>query len=250
MVYCGKPSKGCGECRARKIRCDQARPICSQCTRSKRDCPGYRDELSLMFRDESKSVARKAEVRSSTLSTTSYQKRSSRSTRTPSLVGNAASELTASDSVEPMPLIDFNSYPQNGYARCLERQQWQLPLEVQFSTEPSQEEAIAFFLRSRALPGTFWMSDFVLQLSVQTGGSVSQQAMQSSLTAVSSAMLARVRRLTPLKDLARKEYLSALRYLNKALTSEEEAKSNQALGAVVLLAMYEVGHATFPQPSP
>lgn len=239
MVYCGKPSKGCGQCRARKIRCDQARPVCSQCTRAKRDCPGYRDQLSLMFRDESKSVMRKAEAGSSMVSTTVHQ-RPGRSTRTASPDGNTASALTMSNSVELAPLIDFNSDPHLGSIGYLEQQQWQLPLEVQPSAEVSQQEAIAFFLQSRVALGTSWMSDFVVRLSMQTGGSTSTQAMQTSLAAVSLAMLGRVKRLPELKPLARKEYVSALTLLNKALTNSEQAKSNQTLGAVVLLAVYEV----------
>lgn len=250
MVYCGKPSKGCGQCRTRKIRCDQARPACSQCVRAKRDCPGYRDQLSLMFRDESKSVARKAEAGSSSSSTSSApsasrQKRSpARTPRIASPDGSTASELTVSvdpalDSVDD--LFDFNSDPQfNMYMPDL----WQMPLEIQPTDEASQMEAVCYFLRSNAIPGTFWMSDFVTKFLMHPGGTVSQQAMQASIVAVSSAMLSRVRRTNSLKVMARKEYISALNLLNTALADVEEAKTNQALGAVVLLAIYEVRRLT------
>jgi hypothetical protein len=40
--------------------------------------------------------------------------------------------------------------------------------------------------------------------------------------------------------MAQKEYVSALNLINTALADAEEAKTNQALGAVVLLAIYEV----------
>ncbi|ERF73253.1 hypothetical protein EPUS_03085 [Endocarpon pusillum Z07020] len=65
MVFRGKPSKGCGECRRKKIRCDQIRPACSQCLKSRdgRLCPGYREELALRFCDESNEVAHKAQVK-------------------------------------------------------------------------------------------------------------------------------------------------------------------------------------------
>ncbi|KAJ5314611.1 Histidine phosphatase superfamily clade-1 [Penicillium atrosanguineum] len=253
MVYCGKPSKGCGQCRTRKIRCDQARPACSQCVRAKRDCPGYRDQLSLMFRDESKSVVRKAEAGSSSSSTSSApsasrQKRSpARTPRTASPDGSTASELTVS--VDPgldslHDLFDFNSDPQfDMYMPDL----WQMPLEVQPTDEASQMEAVCYFLRSNAIPGTFWMSDFVTKFLMHPGGTVSQQAMQASIIAVSSAMLSRVRRTNSLKVVARKEYVSALSLLNTALADAEEAKTNQALGAVVLLAIYEVVTSRAPQ---
>jgi hypothetical protein len=60
MVYCGKASQGCQNCRTRRIKCDKLRPDCSQCIRVGKKCPGYRDQLSLMFRDESSKVIQKA----------------------------------------------------------------------------------------------------------------------------------------------------------------------------------------------
>ncbi|KAF3769982.1 hypothetical protein M406DRAFT_348983 [Cryphonectria parasitica EP155] len=63
MVYCGKPSKGCSNCRERKIRCDQREPGCGQCEKRQQTCPGYRNIVDLMFRDESSHVAQKARKR-------------------------------------------------------------------------------------------------------------------------------------------------------------------------------------------
>ncbi|KAL0930757.1 White-opaque regulator 1-like protein 2 [Colletotrichum truncatum] len=60
MVYCGKASQGCQNCRTRRIKCDKVKPECSQCIRVGKKCPGYRDQLSLMFRDESTKVIKKA----------------------------------------------------------------------------------------------------------------------------------------------------------------------------------------------
>ena len=41
MVYPGHPSNACGTCKARRIKCDEARPHCSKCISSKRTCLGY-----------------------------------------------------------------------------------------------------------------------------------------------------------------------------------------------------------------
>ncbi|KAF5590590.1 negative acting factor [Fusarium pseudocircinatum] len=60
MVYCGKPSGGCSTCRRRKIRCDQKEPACTQCEKKNQPCPGYRNLVDLMFRDESSHVIKKA----------------------------------------------------------------------------------------------------------------------------------------------------------------------------------------------
>ena len=46
--------------RANPSQCDKARPQCTQCVRIGKPCPGYRDQLSLMFRDESTKVRQKA----------------------------------------------------------------------------------------------------------------------------------------------------------------------------------------------
>lgn len=246
MVYCGKPSKGCGHCRSRKIRCDQVRPACSQCVRAKRDCPGYRDQLSLMFRDESSSVVKKASAGSSTsvssASSSSRPKKSpGRSPRTASPDGNSQSD-SSPEEASYTSLFDFNADPLSGPLIQQLQQPWQIPMEVQPVSIPSQEEAISFLFRSNAIPGSFWMSDFVTKFLAQAGSQVGAQAMRASMTAVASAMLCRVRKMTALRDVARKEYVNALNLLNIALADIEEAKTNQALGAVVLLAIYEVRH--------
>ncbi|GFF32115.1 hypothetical protein IFM46972_03439, partial [Aspergillus udagawae] len=56
MVYCGKPSKACLECRVKRRRCNLSRPSCGQCLRAGAKCGGYRDPRSLLFRDQSAQV--------------------------------------------------------------------------------------------------------------------------------------------------------------------------------------------------
>lgn len=86
MVYCGKPSRGCQMCRTRRIKvihsartlgimsmqgqaangtsffaqCDETKPTCKQCAKSRRQCPGYKDELDLVFRNETLATERRA----------------------------------------------------------------------------------------------------------------------------------------------------------------------------------------------
>ncbi|KAJ4255036.1 hypothetical protein NW762_009840 [Fusarium torreyae] len=60
MVYCGKPSRGCQMCRARRIKCDETKPTCNQCAKSRRQCPGYKDEFDLVFRNETQATERRA----------------------------------------------------------------------------------------------------------------------------------------------------------------------------------------------
>ncbi|KAJ5494240.1 hypothetical protein N7463_010327 [Penicillium fimorum] len=60
MVYCGRPSTSCNNCRSKKRRCDKAVPECGQCCRTGQKCHGYRDPSSLIFRDESTQVINRA----------------------------------------------------------------------------------------------------------------------------------------------------------------------------------------------
>ncbi|KAJ5625053.1 hypothetical protein N7510_001362 [Penicillium lagena] len=266
MVYCGKPSKGCGQCRTRKIRCDQARPVCSQCTRARRECPGYRDELSLMFRDESKSVMRKAKAESSSSaspasSTVTSRKRQSsfRSPRSASPEQNSNASpsttdltlsLADSEEIAAWSVADtefefnFNSDPQHQF---LMHQLRQSPLMLQPTLEPSKQEAISYFLQSHDIPGNIFTAASMANFLMKDDGSVSQKAMQSSLVAVASALLSRVRNVASLRQTARQEYGSALQLVNAALADAEEAKTNQALGAVILLSVYELVTTRSPQ---
>ncbi|KAJ5102054.1 hypothetical protein NUU61_004276 [Penicillium alfredii] len=53
-------STSCANCRAVKRRCDKQHPYCGQCVRLGQDCPGYRDEWDLIFRDETNHTIRRA----------------------------------------------------------------------------------------------------------------------------------------------------------------------------------------------
>ncbi|KAG6016754.1 hypothetical protein E4U43_003188 [Claviceps pusilla] len=75
MVYCGKPSKGCSNCRERKIRCDQKEPACGQCDKRRQTCPGYRNMVDLMFRDESHHVIKRATSISTSTAAAAARKR-------------------------------------------------------------------------------------------------------------------------------------------------------------------------------
>ena len=68
MVYCGPPSKGCQTCREKKVRCDQRPGGCIRCAKARRECPGYRNQSDLMFRNESTEVVRKAKAKAASKS--------------------------------------------------------------------------------------------------------------------------------------------------------------------------------------
>lgn len=62
MVYCGKPSRACEQCKERKVKCS-LKPNCRPCIKAGLICSGPRDPNELVFRDESVSVIQKEVTR-------------------------------------------------------------------------------------------------------------------------------------------------------------------------------------------
>lgn len=264
MVFCGKPSKGCGECRSRKIRCDQGRPTCSQCVKGNRVCPGYRDELSLMFRDESQQVVRKAKTGATTTTTNPSSRRAKKSAHRTASASGSSPQLgkrgrgpapgppqgsgPVSISTDVSELNNTNNHDAASSSsdlqlspRTVQQLTPQFPqIDFQPSYQFTRDEAVCFFLRFHAWPGVFRMSEASPEFFSITGGSPSQRAMNACIVSVGTAMLSRLRQSAQLKIAAEKEYGHALGLLTSAVADEEEAKSNPTLAAVLLLAIFEV----------
>ncbi|KAH6961382.1 hypothetical protein DER45DRAFT_628484 [Fusarium avenaceum] len=63
MPNTGKPSKDCHLCRSRRVKCDLARPACQRCIKYGAECPGYRDEQELVFRNANPTTVKKRKKR-------------------------------------------------------------------------------------------------------------------------------------------------------------------------------------------
>ncbi|KAI9794305.1 MAG: hypothetical protein M1833_000396 [Piccolia ochrophora] len=59
MVHPGRPSRGCNVCRKRRIKCDEAVPVCSYCLKKQLPCPGYKSQFDVAWRDQN-TVAEKS----------------------------------------------------------------------------------------------------------------------------------------------------------------------------------------------
>ncbi|KAL4926810.1 Zn(II)2Cys6 transcription factor domain-containing protein [Aspergillus undulatus] len=62
MTFCCRPSPNCQRCRERRLKCDRVKPACSQCKRAHKECSGYREESSLLFRDENERIIRRSKA--------------------------------------------------------------------------------------------------------------------------------------------------------------------------------------------
>lgn len=240
MVYCGKPSRGCQMCRTRRIKvscsyerptrspppeadilssgqCDETKPTCNQCAKARRDCPGYRDEFELIFRNETKATERRAQ-------------KSSKKGYLASSSGNTANEHPPASVGKLSPI-----------AKALgsrNRETISPSLSI-----PTDQMASCHFLSNFILVpregSTRGFMGYLLPL-MKTEGPDSH--LQHAFNACSLAHLGNRVKSTDgdILDKALSEYTKALAATHTALTDQESYKSDASLATVLLLGLYEV----------
>ncbi|KGQ02501.1 hypothetical protein BBAD15_g12290 [Beauveria bassiana D1-5] len=86
----------------RSGQCDETKPKCNQCAKSRRECPGYKDEFDLVFRNETEATERralKANNKALALKTGRPSSRESPEQRSPS--GSVRSRTSTSPTLTP-----------------------------------------------------------------------------------------------------------------------------------------------------
>ncbi|KAF1922848.1 uncharacterized protein M421DRAFT_426471 [Didymella exigua CBS 183.55] len=197
MVYRGKPSSACGECRKRRSRCDQATP-CRQCVKAGRVCPGYRNAVDLLFHDESAEVERKSKGKSSKAATTS------------TIVETAVVVQT----LAPVKLNNFVVY------------------------QPWDDLGVHFFMsnyvgKDPAVSQLHYLPDFYGKLGYATS------SLKKTIIASGLAGYARTTRRPDLIEQSTRTYVGAIRDINTALSSPQNAVSDITLMSIMMAAMFE-----------
>ncbi|KAK2042270.1 hypothetical protein LZ31DRAFT_526531 [Colletotrichum somersetense] len=266
MVYCGKASQGCQNCRIRRIKCDKVNPECSQCIRVGKKCPGYRDQLSLMFRDESTKVIKKAHAQwgvsdgleneqirasasnapSSPASSPAYSQRSTpNSTR-------AASRSNVATAISPVPnTASFAPSPSSSSRSAGSTSPPLLPVvkqEICESSPPTlhigptlEEQGVQFYV-NRYLIGHPDEPKSGQELA--TEGWIWHPAMQDVMCAVGLAGLYNLTGNVEMMATAREKYGSALRQTGKLIRPPNTPSLDVTMRSVVALAMFEVVKGT------
>jgi hypothetical protein len=239
MVYCGKPSAGCVRCRRKRLKvvtcssiqpsrltktqsgyqCDQKRPNCSQCINATEKCAGYRNQVDLMFRDESTSVRRKFAPHPLFAESD----------------GKSDTEAAGKDAVKAL-LLDkhrvLESTDRNQSSRRTS------PSSIADSPPPAMtcdlhEAALNFFM-TNYVPGSHF--DCLPMLYSTIDG---DNLLHTVLRAVSLASLSHGTRRPELMPLARQQYSQALSQTNIALQDPSDCVQDATLAAVLLLAHFE-----------
>ncbi|PYI03715.1 hypothetical protein BO78DRAFT_421328 [Aspergillus sclerotiicarbonarius CBS 121057] len=208
----GKPSEGCGTCRARKVKCDEARPVCGRCRKAKRTCSGYRDPLSLWFRDESQSVARRVK---------------------------GFASLDASPPLAEPPVLTVarqksasEAYPGH---RTL-----QSPIPIVNFALDHTFQATCFFLNTYTWFNASKVVESSLHHRAGPAEALGEKAMMAGIASVGLANLANLRRSPSLRLSARREYATALQLTNTALCDPALVRADTTLTAIVCLSLFEI----------
>ncbi|KKY36364.1 putative negative acting factor [Diaporthe ampelina] len=205
-------------CRTRRIKCDEAKPTCNQCAKSRRQCPGYKDEFDLVFRNETKATERRAQKANRKGSVASSSSDRSSIASSPSSIESLspiAKEFVRSPTGESIsPLL---SIPTDQLASC--------HFFSNFILVPRQGSTRGFM-------------DYLLPLMKSEA---QNSHLQHAFNACSLAHLGnRVRSTSEdIPDKALSEYTKALAATHEALKDPEASKTDGTLAAVLLLGLYE-----------
>lgn len=215
--------------------CDQTRPACNRCVKSKRACPGYRDQLSLLFRDESQSVAKKAKSHSSNVSSSNSP---SQATGGGSFqfVDDAVGFITTSQDVGPWALGTCweIASPQDS------RDQVELQLPLYSLKESDRFQATCFFFSSYS-----WLYSGLMQGRDPHGelsplAPMGEKAMMDAMVSVGMASLSNLRGSQSMRLTACREYSKALKWTNAAISDRKQATEDTTLAAILCLSLFEV----------
>ncbi|KAF2471721.1 uncharacterized protein BDR25DRAFT_324876 [Lindgomyces ingoldianus] len=233
MSYRGRPSKGCESCRARKVKCDETKPICNRCHKSNHDCK-YRDQSDLLFRNQTAFAAQKAEEswrkrskshQRAESDGSSYHSSPSTHQSPPSNHSSPRSDLASDPSAS---LADFNnlsvshSLPPDLHRLAYERflYDW-IVLETPNKNSDEPSDAIWDFL------------PLLYQRSAE--GS----CLAAVISAISYANFSSRCNAPQALGLAEEHIGKGIKLLQKAIADPKQAGTDETLAAVYLMGVYE-----------
>ncbi|KAK0732846.1 hypothetical protein B0T21DRAFT_385030 [Apiosordaria backusii] len=244
MVYCGKASQGCQNCRTRRIKCDKVRPQCAQCIRVGKPCPGYRDQLSLMFRDESSKVIKRAHAQWGVPETSEQGEGSGSSPTSSTSSSSSTTSPTSTSTASPITSrrrVPVTDPPRSAtsvftFKREAPEVGYRVPKEIPIN---AVDKAIQFYIEhyviglpdepkvGQELQGKVW---------------VHSPATREIMAAVGLASLSNITGDKTMSTLSKQHYGRALQRISTSIMAKHvpELDLDVILRAVVMMAMYEV----------
>ncbi|OHE93718.1 hypothetical protein CORC01_10945 [Colletotrichum orchidophilum] len=234
MVNTGKPSGGCKLCRARRIKCDEGKPFCMRCKKSRRQCPGYRDPFEANIRDETQATIKRFKKSRGEESSDEEGKEIAPVCNKQCLKTVAGPKYKTFDYSNP------SAFPYHNDDDNTTEEDGDIPASVFNSLD---EQASCYFLSEFTIvPFTPTARGYYRFLPRFLGGTNVSKCLSQAYKAVSLASLASLRTVNASSALfhAQGHYLRAVRAVTKAIMDPTEVLNDQTLGAVLMLAFYEI----------
>ena len=211
-------------------KCDKATPSCSQCVRAHRTCPGYRNQLDLMFRIQNDDIIEKSKAKAREKAAKAKAKE--RAAPVQLMVADGEIEETALEDAVILFSRRHLEFPGP----------WVLDIPAYTLTPTIEQRARGWFQTHQDQ----WLrnTDILESLTSQTKG---DEQLLASMYAVGLASFSNHIHSAELTARARKGYVTALRLTNAALRSPTDAKKDSTLFAIMILGIYETVAGTNAQ---
>ncbi|KAL2822152.1 hypothetical protein BDW59DRAFT_106761 [Aspergillus cavernicola] len=219
MTFCCRPSQSCFRCRQRRIKCDRVRPACSQCKRASKQCAGYREELSLLFRDENERTIRRAKA----------AKERSRA-KEQAIVRRPYSPGTLT---EDSTLSEATTLSKLNIISVLSRPMLMTSLDI-------DSHALQFFIHHFSTVPWFHGSFPPAQHRNMIQDLDIDPSFRSSVVSIGLAAMSNVHRDRTLLGLARQRYGTALSEVRKAVGNPSCGNVGSLLRMILMLALFEM----------
>jgi hypothetical protein len=200
------------------LQCDETKPTCLQCQKSRRQCPGYKDDFDLVFRNETQATERRAHK-----STNSKRIKLKIQQRTQNRIASTNSGFAPSNAAQQELVSPSSRY---------------IPGTPNI---PIEHQAAHYFLSNFVLlPRTEASRGFLTFVIPLIRNEPPDTQLSTSFAAVALAAFANRPNSRTLLPTAAQYYSKALIHINAALRDPIAAKSDQTITSVLLLGLFEV----------
>lgn len=233
MVYRGKPSAGCENCRKVKKRCGLEQPACLRCMKLNKTCSGYRDTTSLQIYDETSAVVHRAQ-RLKTKSQGQNPIATKATVHLPTAESwSADSSGTANADLGTMLELNISNDDLLAFDSVTNEE----PTTANFLyLPPSADEIATTYFLNQFTTLSHW--SHLRHHGGQTTESV-DPCLALAMKACGMAALDNVQQVYRGKEYARSTYVRALNFLNDALRDQQRCKTDESLTAVAILGLFE-----------
>lgn len=230
---------------ANELQCDERRPGCRQCEKSKKECPGYdRGNGTVTFIPEHGPTSKHPSTKST--SSSSGSQNSSPETSKGQLKKKKPARKSTSQSIVPFSKDDFGTMAVKPNTSDIILANEFIPLGL---PQDPEQQALAFFMTkfantSTAVSGEIWGGCLEALPSLLEQASI-DSPLTAAATTTAMGSIAWSPGCAEFKPQSLSRYVTALNRINDAIKDPVESQSDNVLMAVLMLGFYEVKAFSF-----